>query len=379
MYKSFLLFASIVLLLGTGCREQYLPDIVAEAPNFLVIEGVLNAGQGGTAVRITRTTKVDRANAIVGEANALVTVEGKDNSTVSLSYQGNGVYVHPDLNMVTDNEYRLRVRTSDGKEYLSEYVIAKVTPAIDSISWQRTVDRGINFYVNSHDDAGKTRYYRWEYDETWEIRSTFFSKYVYENASVRTRVLPAEDVSVCWKNTSSTRIMLSSTARLESDQVSMYPLTGFPMGDDRLSFRYSILVRQYALTKEAYEFYDLLRKNTESIGTIFDAQPSEVRGNITCINDPEEPVLGFVTASSVQEKRIFVSSGDVPDWRYFQDCESKLVTLDSVSYYFGIGGYKPFDANINPLTNRVESYMGSYDYCVDCRDRKGTTTRPSFW
>jgi len=379
MYKFFLLIISFALLLSTGCREQYLPDIVAEAPNYLVIEGVLNAGQGATSVRVTRTTKIDRASAIVGEANAQVSVEGKDNSTILLSYQGNGVYVHPGLNLAIGSEYRLRVRTSNGKEYLSAYVVAKETPVIDSISWQRSADKGISFSVNSHDDAGNTRYYRWEYDETWEIRSTFFSTYVYENGNVRRRILPAEDVSVCWRNNSSTRIMLGSTARLASDVVSMYPITGIPFGDDKLSFRYSILVRQYALPKDAYEFYDLLRKNTESIGSIFDAQPSEIKGNITCVSDPEEPVIGFITASSIEEKRLFISSSEVPDWRFFQDCDNKTVTLDSVSYYFGISGYKPFDANINPLTDRVESYKGSYDYCVDCRDRNGSTTRPSFW
>ncbi|NCT75310.1 MAG: DUF4249 domain-containing protein [Chitinophagaceae bacterium] len=379
MYRLFLLFVSFLLLLGTGCRDPYLPDVVAGAPNYLVIEGVLNAGQGATNVRITRTTQIDRTSAITGEANAVVTVEGKDNSSVSLSYQGNGQYVHPNLNLAIGNEYRLRVKTTNGKEYLSAYVVAKTTPPIDSVTWSRSATGGVDIMVNSHDETNKTKYYRWEYDETWEIRTYFFSKYIYENRRVRERVMPAEDVSICWRNRSSTNILVGTTNRLQSDVISKMPVTGFSNGDDRLSIRYSILVRQYALDKDAYEFYDLLRKNTESIGTIFDAQPSEVKGNITCLTDPAEPVIGYVTASSVEEQRIFINASQVPDWRFPQICEVQTVTPDSVVYYFEILGYSPYEADIPPGTTVPKAYFGSYGVCVDCTKRNGTKTRPSFW
>ncbi|MBN8865019.1 MAG: DUF4249 domain-containing protein [Sphingobacteriales bacterium] len=379
MYKFFLLSISFALLLATGCRDPYRPEVVTKAPNYLVIEGVLNAGQGATNVRLTRTTQIDRTSSIIGEASAMVTVEGKDNSAVPLAYQGNGLYIHPNLNLVIGNEYRLRVKTTDGKEYLSAYVVAKTTPPIDSVTWSRSATGGVDIKVNSHDDANKTKYYRWEYDETWEIRTYFFSKYIYENRRVRERVMPAEDVSTCWRNRSSTNILVGTTTRLESDVISKMPVTSFSNGDDRIGVRYSILVRQYALDKDAYEFYDLLRKNTESIGTIFDAQPSEVKGNITCLTDPSVPVIGYVTASSIEEKRIFISASQVPDWRFPQICEVQTVTPDSVVYYFEILGYSPFEADIPPGTIVPKAYFGSYGVCVDCTKRNGTRTRPSFW
>ncbi|MBL7756371.1 MAG: DUF4249 family protein, partial [Chitinophagaceae bacterium] len=210
-------------------------------------------------------------------------------------------------------------------------------------------------------------------------RTYYFSKYIYENRRVRERVMPAEDVSICWRNRSSTNILVGTTNRLQSDVISKMPVTGFSNGDDRLSVRYSILVRQYALDKDAYEFYDLLRKNTESIGTIFDAQPSEVKGNITCLTDPAEPVIGYVTASSVEEQRIFINASQVPDWRFPQICEVQTVTPDSVFYYFEILGYSPYEADIPPGTNVPKAYFGSYGVCVDCTKRNGTKTRPSFW
>jgi len=379
MRTSFLPLAGLMLVMAIGCQTRYMPEIVANAPDYLVVEGLLNTGEGGTSVRLSRTTKVDRGNDIIGDGTATVTVEGKDNSSVALSNQGSGIYTHPDLDLIIGNEYRLRIHTNDGKEYLSAYVVAKLTPAIDSITWRRTADGGVSFYVNSHDNTNNTRYYRWEYDETWEIHSFYYSKFIFENGTVRRRVLPEEDVSVCWRHLASTGILLGSTAKLTSDVVSQIPIWGFGFGNERLSVRYSILVRQYALDKAAFAYYDLLKKNTESIGTVFDPMPSEVKGNIFCMTNPAEPVLGFVSASDVQQKRIFISASEVPGWRFYQDCDSTAVSYQEAAKLFETTWYKPYDEWVDPVTYDRLGYLAGYDFCVDCTLRKGVTTRPSFW
>lgn len=379
MHKFFLPIAGIVLVLATGCQSRYMPDIVVNAPDYLVVEGLLNTGEGGTSIRLSRTNKVNRGNDIIGENAATVTVEGRDNSTVTLQHQGSGIYTHPNLDLVIGNEYRLKVHTNDGKEYLSEYVVAKLTPPIDSITWRRTPDRGVGIYINSHDDSNNTRYYRWEYDETWEIHSFFYAKYIFENGVVRPRVFPQEDVSVCWRHVASSKVLLGSTVKLESDVISQIPVHSFGFADERLSVRYSILIRQYALEKAAFEYYDLLKKNTENLGTVFDPMPSEVKGNITCVTNPAEPVLGFVSVSDIQQKRLFISTSDAPDWRFYQDCDSTSVSLQEAAKFFEITWNKPYDIIRDPFTHEITGYIAGYDFCVDCRLRKGVTTRPSFW
>lgn len=379
MHKPHLPIAGFIPALATSCQSRYMPDIVTNAPDYLVVEGLLNTGEGGTRIRLSRTTKVDRGNDIVGDATATVTVEGKDNSSVALVHQGAGIYTHPDPGLLIGNEYRVRIHTNDGKEYLSAYVIAKLTPSIDSITWKRMPDRGVGLFINSHDNTNNTRYYRWEYDETWEIHSFYFSTFVFENGAVRRRLLPEEDVSVCWRHVASTKILLGSTAKLTSDVISQIPIFGFGFGDERLSVRYSLLVRQYALDKAAFEYYYLLKKNTESIGTVFDPMPSEVKGNISCMTNPAEPVLGFISASDVQEKRIFISASEVPGWRFYQDCDSTTISYREAAKFFETTWYKPYGEWINPVTYERLGYLAGYDFCVDCTLRKGVTTRPSFW
>ncbi|HET6993487.1 MAG TPA: DUF4249 domain-containing protein, partial [Chitinophagaceae bacterium] len=245
-------------------------------------------------------------------------------------------------------------------------------------------DEHMRFYVNTHDPSGNTRYYRWEYDETWEIKSYHYSRYVYIRSSntVRDRVFPAEDVSKGWKFANSTSILLASSARLQSDVIFEAPLTTIERGSEKLSVRYSILVRQYALDKAGYEFYDLMKKNTENIGGVFDVQPTEVKGNIRCVTDAKEPVIGYVSASTVSEKRIFVSALDLPfSWHYAEYCPYYTVANhpDSFRLYFQNQRYQPYDAVYSQFSGLLVGYLSAEPQCVDCTARGATLTRPSYW
>lgn len=362
-------------ILGVGCRDPYMPVMPESDTDILVVEGFLNVGQDETRLRITRSTDVSRDNNIVIEQGAYVTVEGEDNSVQLLPSTGNGYYTAA-LQLSFGSKYRVRINTLQGVEYLSEYVEAKQTPEIDSIGWDRT-GRGVMMHVNTHDDTNNSIYYRWEYDETWEINTYFISGYVFENLMVRERRLD-EYRNVCWKYDGSQNIKIGNSSRLQSDQISRAPLVLISPGHEKLSVRYSILVRQYVLDKEGYEFFDLMKKNTESLGTIFDPQPSELRGNFTCITNPEEPVLGYLTASSVTEKRHFVRNSDFPGWNYSENCPTKEVTPDSIVYYFGSGDWIPYTVE-EVIPGNITMYYGAYPRCVDCTWRGGYLNRPPYW
>jgi hypothetical protein len=135
-------------------------------------------------------------------------------------------------------------------------------------------------------------------------------------------------------------------------------------------------VRQYALDKDGYAFYQLLKKNTESIGSIFDAQPTELTGNIHAIANTSEPVIGYITIAPVQQKRIFISADQVPDWNFRLQCVTINVpnNQDSFQVYYS-GDLLPYGAN-EPF---VSIFYSASPECVDCRVRGGVTEKPSFW
>lgn len=361
----------IVFCCCQGCRESYDPGVRSQDQSFLVVEGNLNAGHDSTIIRLTTTFRLDDTAKLRAQENAQLAVEGTDNSIRPLIAMAGGYYVSADLNLVPGAQYRLRIKTPDGHEYLSDYVTARQSPPIDSITWERT-DKGVQIYANTDDPLNATRYYRWDYDETWQINSYYYSDVIYENGTVRFRNMPDEDVSVCWKYDHSLNIPLANSTRLQQDIINRAPLTFIPEGNERISVRYSILVRQYALDREAYTFFELMKKNTEEIGTIFSPLPSEMQGNIKCITDPDRYVLGYVTASSVEKKRIFIQAGQ---WGFFQHCESVTVQNkpDSIRTYFAGGDYVPY------FFLYPTEFRAAKAECVDCRARGGSTVRPSYW
>jgi len=369
----------VALVSMVSCKEPYEPAILSSPDSSLVVEGLLNVN-GATSIKLSRTTPLENSR-VKWETGAQVDVEGKDNSIRSLVSNGTGIYSSPDLNLVAGDEYRLRIRTSVGKEYLSDFVTALQTPPIDSVSWLQEPD-GLHLYVGTHDPLGNTRYYRWEYEETWEVWSFYIAGWLYIPASntVR-RILPQEDASVGWKFDSSKNILVGTSASLASDIIFPTPVNFIPSGHEKLGVRYSILVRQYALDKSGYEFYDQMKKNTESLGTIFDPQPTETGGNIACINDPDEKVLGYISAASSQEKRIFISNQELELWRFRQDCPSRNVLNhpDSIRLAFQ-GSLLPWDVIYSmTIPGEISHYVSSYGRCVDVTRREATLVKPSYW
>jgi hypothetical protein len=337
------------------------------------VEANLNP-QGPTSIILTKSVPLGRGTSIKPELNAQVTVEGKDNSTRLLAGIGNGRYNNANLGLTIGTEYRLHIKTSDGKEYLSDYVKARKTPEIDSIGYEQE-SQGLRIQAYTHDATRQTRYYRWDFDETWEIRSPFVSSYIYDPVlkDIRNRVFPDEDVAVCWKYESSSTIVLANSVRLQDDIIYKAPVHFIANGSEKLAVRYSMLLKQYALDKEEYNFYELMKKNTEDIGNIFSPQPSEIRGNIRNIKDDKEYVLGYVTVSTVTELRKFIQ---IP-WKFFMLCTPYKVPNipDSIKFYYGPGGpLIPYAYDYPP-----PAYWGAEPQCVDCTRRGGSTKKPSYW
>ena len=375
-----IIFSLLALVTGLcQCKQTYVSPYTSPPTGYLVVEGYIT-GKGPTQFTLSRTIPLPGDSTIPVVTGAQLQVEGSDNSVYPLIEQGNGVYGIDTLPLSTTVQYRLRINIPNGESYLSDFGAYKITPAIDSISWAVNGDN-VNIYANTHDPAGNTRYYQWQYIETWEYHSAEESSEEYRADTTPVMVLyrpPQDQIFQCWHTDASTRLLLGSSAKLASDVIYLQLLNQIPFGSQQISVEYSILVSQYALTDSAYNFLTLMQKNTESLGTIFDAQPSQLVGNIHCLNDPAEPVIGYVSAGTVQQQRIFIRRSQVPPWGYTFTCPipDTLVANqpDSLKKYFGILGYDPIG-----LDPRTREWLGNLISCVDCRVQGGTNAAPSYW
>jgi hypothetical protein len=388
----FILFSII------ACKEIYESPAKSPVTGYLVVEGVINSGPGATQIRLSRTTSLDNM-VVQHESGASVIIEGEDNSTRILNNSSDGLYEGTDLSLNSNTKYRLKITTLDAKEYVSDYTPVKNNPPIDSISWKRensgVEENGLQIYVSTHDPQDNTRYYQWEYVETWEYHAVHESRLKYEISNLpsgekRYEVVYRDPVSnridstlyFCWRNIPSSSILIGSSAKLSKDQIYL-PLLYIPKASEKLSVLYSINVRQYSWSKEGYEFLERMRKNTEQTGSVFDAQPSALNGNIHCLTNPEEPVIGFVTICPVQEKRLFISKKEVPDWKY-EEIFCPQVILPNNNDSIIAAGLGLIPTNIPPCPgpicpSTIVEFMAAQPKCVDCKVNGGSTIKPPFW
>jgi hypothetical protein len=317
-----LILIAFVLIL-TGCKESYVSPVPPVDTGYLVLEGVIDVEGVYTSIRLSRTTALDE-QVITRERGALVRLEDSNNSTLHLLETSEGNYTAGNLHLDTSLKYRIAITTANQEVYLSDFVSVRNNPPIDSISWVRE-NEGVQLYINTHDPQDNTRYYQWEYNETWQFNSQLSSNLKYvkvnnENTSVTYRDANDPQIYYCWQSNPSTSIILGSSAKLSNDIIHL-PLVDIPNASWKLSVLYSILVKQYSWTREGYEFLEKMKKNTELVGSVFDAQPSELVGNIHCVSNPAQPVIGFFNICPVREKRIFISNQEVPGWGYSMPCD----------------------------------------------------------
>jgi hypothetical protein len=141
------------------------------------------------------------------------------------------------------------------------------------------------------------------------------------------------------------------------------------------------------LTEDAFNYWSTLKKTSESLGSIFDPQPAQLRSNILCVTTPSEPVIGYVSGTTSERKRIFISRADLPGSYY--SSEYSLCTIDSLK--FSTPGWQQFLPNFQNDAKMVidqffldgaataSGYLYSSKLCMDCREKGGVTKRPVFW
>jgi hypothetical protein len=389
----------LLLLSLLCCKKPYNPPAITGNGSYLVVAGVINAGPDSTTIKLSRTVNVSGANTANPVLHATVAVQSDQNVSYPLTETTNGNYVSAGLNLDNTHTYRLSIKTTNNEQYQSDFVPVVVTPAIDSVGFNilsTPADTGIQIYANAHDPTNTVKYYRWDYSEAWEFHSKFISYYI-SNGNTLVLRTQAQNVSTCYTNDVSSNIVLGSTAKLKQAVVYQNPVIFIPSTSEKMESKYSILLHQYALTADAYNFWVSLKTNTEQLGSIFDAQPSQLLGNIHCITNPSEPVIGYVSACTVSSKRIFISNAQLPAWVpvYPYSCSQPYccfncippicvdtVHLNSINFDAELvdGSNANVDDGLPPARgDELPAYFFVVPReCGDCTIR-GSITPPPFW
>jgi len=386
--------SAIAAAIFIGCTEPYALQ-TSSFEDALVIEATITNELKPQVIKVSHTYRLEEDGPTM-ETGATVTVQDDLGNVYDFNEQDDS-YVSEPFQGVAGRIYTLHIITSDGSEYVSTPERLPTATALDEITTSIVTQdgvEGVQFEANAYDPSGMSKYYRYEYEETYKVTAPLWSplKIVVVDNPASTFdnfvVLPREEETrVCYGSGRFTTIILAGTNDLSEDRITKFPVHFLGSQDSRLRERYSILIRQYVHNLASYTYYTTLKAIAGGTGSILSQnQPGFFYGNIKSVGRPDEKVIGFFDVSFMTEKRVFFNYTDlfstaVPPFPY--DCpivEYDASILEGTECYRGYcglhgnvedGAYVHYNS-IPPIFFVVPAV------CGDCRE-SGSNIRPAFW
>ncbi|MDD2289437.1 MAG: DUF4249 domain-containing protein [Bacteroidales bacterium] len=375
-----IVFLALILV---SCIVPYEPEELVNLDDIIVVEGNISL-TGPFSVRITRSAPISSyqygQKTIKYERNARVFVRDKQGQTyMADSVTAYGEYLfdfsgqHPGL----QEEYQLVIESQDGRTYETDFRKSRHSSDMELHYKIDTVAEKISIYVSSHDQAGLSRYYYWQYSETWDYVSQMAAYCYFDVSSVKETKNNRPWMHRCWDSRASSEILLVETSSLVQDRIVDLEIHSINFRDIRITQHYCIDVTQTVLDNDAYLYMENMRRNSYDIGDIFSPQPNEISGNIRCVTDPSVRAIGFVSVCNSVRKKLFINCIGLPSYIREPMPPDTIVPLDAkVSLMISLIqlGYSPH--TVDPL---AKATYWNLTRCIDCRSKGGKPVVPTFW
>ncbi|MGX1929619.1 DUF4249 domain-containing protein [Flagellimonas sp. 2504JD4-2] len=379
---------SFALVLLFGCTEPISID-VSGSDSVLVVDATITNELKNHEILLSRSSQSD-TDGPVPERFANVSVVIDDQQTIPFFEIGPGRY-RTDIAFAAqaNSTYELQISTFEGRSYRSTAVRLPQTIQIDNVYAELTQTDsgldGVNINVDSFDPTGNSVYYKYEFEETYKVIAPEWGPnelvILSENPPSVTDLPHTEEKRVCFASESSNSIILTNTTNASEDRVTGFTVNFLGKDNYIISHRYSILVKQFVLGREAYEFYEQLSEFSGSESIFSQTQPGFINGNIVPEDGSNERVVGIFEVSSVSERRTFFNYTDFfPDDElptFIDECRTTVVP-DNGELVRLINEQQISLAGFQDNGNGGVTYIVQPRVCGDCT-ALGTNIVPDFW
>lgn len=337
MNKSCLIVLVFVNLFIFGCKEEYFPEI-DQADQLLVVDGLLSDEMNVIKVNLSNAAPF-RDHAYLPETGATVIVSNDAGGKFPLSEKAPGYYESKTFNFEYGRAYTLVIRTKKNKYYKStpqtlfpKSDMEDIASTIKSNTLQTSIDgelvsktfQGLEFSSILKTSSDGSSYFR--FSNTIIVEYTEKIKYarndsVTENFYCWKKYFPNEFLNLNQKGYNNLEEHLHNLAfcPIDSNYFSMGAeeiWQGFPPALVWTYYRnfyyFVITVKKYRINEDVHKYYKNVNSQLEAKNRIFDPISFQVKGNMSCDNDPEEAVLGVFEVSSASF-RTYSFSDFLPD------------------------------------------------------------------
>jgi len=326
----------------TSCEEYYNPAIDV-VPAILVVDAQISNDSQHSYVKLSITSDFYNRTPTDWVTGANVKLIEGGNHIIQGYEQTTGYFTFAEL-PVTGNRYYIRI-TYNGDIYESNSVTMPPLPAIDSLYTKPALIQGYQLNINGAPflvetpgreiciDAPITnalQYYRFS--------DRAILQWVYNPPSSHG---PPPPTWFGWKSIHDNGLFnLAGPKNFRiSAKVRQHPLIS--LGYDGRAYLYSdeipagwiLIIDQYGITKESYDFHVKMNQQFSAEGNLFDPVQTQIYGNIHCVTDSEKLVLGFFDLNSYRQHRYFLILGNGPDNQVVQRQVDRYLEIPEDGYY----------------------------------------------
>lgn len=295
IYSSFFL-----LLICGGCIKE-LNFEPGKQDDLLVIYGVFSDQPGKHLFRVTRTNAYERqadSNPVSGAKLYVLDSRAQQYPFVELEP---GTYRFQDtlFRAVAGESYQLDVVLPDGGHYRSDVEVMPAPVRMDSVYpkvevKEKTYEQFFQVFADvtiPTDPNGV--YLRWEVNRVWRRTSIDFGTLFLDYFR-----FPSYPICYMTEDPEPNSIRIFGSKRRDAFVLRQQPVVSIE-ADEKFYERNAFEVIQYRISTKAHEYWSNIDRVGNPAGTIFDAPPASVRGNIYNVDNPKERILGYFEVAAV--------------------------------------------------------------------------------
>lgn len=297
-----------------ACLSPVFPDVdPAAGGGRVVISGQISTLEGRTIAEIGLTSaEGSRPEPVSGAA---VYVAGNGGLRIALSDHPEipGKYECSGCAGVPGETYHLEARMPDGRRFRSDDETMPVSGGSDQLSNEMVLEEYIDFdgalmqdpviRIYTKPSLASGAYFRWETEEVYLIRPTDYPD-PFGSVPPDCFVTQAADPQ---------RVVLFDGGRFTG----VFPepmLVASRSLDISFFYKHYFTVYLGSITEAAYDYWTDVRSVANQTGSIFDAPPARVEGNIR--GSGTTKAFGFFQASNESYERFAVQRSDLPKFAF---------------------------------------------------------------
>jgi Domain of unknown function (DUF4249) len=315
-------FAFIVLFVFCmGCIDQV--NFETDGYQYkLIVDGSISNVPGPYKVKLFKSKQYTEPDETEPTYATKVSIVEQGGKTVDLKEKEIGIYETDSIALRGEvgKTYYIKIIGLNGKTYQSKPETILPPVPIDTYKIDFSKDlldlKPFKLSIVTQDPATKGNLYQWKwahYDSTTACRK------ILKPDRERKEFVPGErrpppivyvgatpccNKEKCWEYDPCLDCLYTASDALTNGNTIVTPVGAFPF--DMLK-PYFIIFEQFSISPEYFQFLKIIQTQIVNSGGIFDNAPAKVPGNIFNINDPNEDVLGYFSASGLTQKAVFIS------------------------------------------------------------------------